>query len=425
MYTLFKEEKRYGLKDDEDNIIIPAEYEEIATVPNYFDLLFNTFQVIYRLRKNISSKEFIYFQPRDPESNAEGVFSPPVAAKVYYFYKNYSLLDYSGDIERLCVDGTIDEIVEPSETVDTNDFYGLVRCDHIVKKSGKYDLIDWDTEITENESGDLVGYELSLNSLPGYLGFSLHKEEGENSYLYSEDLIPSSSEFNIGLGWPSQFRNGYIGDYTSLKYKYISKFDICGLATVQDSVTNRKAYINRYFIQVTDWFDHEVGDFQLKWHSLFCNDLERYVIKDNRLIKLKLAGDFISDMLINTYKFFESYKLAKSFLNLPNRKVVPEKSVYFKIDRDLAIRTLVNEGKLVTEENIQNTYDEIGFVDKLKSHYDYFLDCTKYLEQKKEVDFEYIIDLHHQEFGVIPSYSYVHSDFGLIAEGEVDFFRGH
>ena len=108
MYKLFNEEKRYGLKDDDDNIIIPAEYEEIATVPNYFDLLFNTFQVIYRLRKNISSKEFIYFQPGDPEINAEGVFSPPVAAKVYYFYKHYSLLEYTGDIKRLYVDGTMD-----------------------------------------------------------------------------------------------------------------------------------------------------------------------------------------------------------------------------------------------------------------------------------------------------------------------------
>jgi hypothetical protein len=425
MYKLYKEEKRYGLKDPEDNIILSAEYEEIVVIPNYFDLLFNTFQPIYRLRKSIAQHEFIYFQPGHPERNAQGIYSELVTHKVYYFYKNYSLLDWDGnDIKRLCIDGTCDEISYADNTPDTINFYGLIRCDDIVKISGKYEPICWDDEITETDSDDLIGYQLDLNTLPGYLGFYLHKNQDGISFLYVNNLTPTSSEHSIGLGRPYPLGNSYIDDYSSLGYTYISEFDVNGLSLVQDPITNKKAYINRYFIRVTDWFDQEVGNYQLQWLGLRCHEDEKYVIKDNRLLKLKLSGDFIADILVNTQKFFESYTVAKHICELSNKSAIPEKSVYCKIDRKLAKRILGDEGFETSEENIQNVYKREDFIEELKLVYDYFFVCIKHLNAKEDVDWEYLIELHHEEFGVIPSYSYIHSDFGPVAEGQVDFFRG-
>jgi hypothetical protein len=412
-YIVFKSDNCFGLKDLEDNIVLPAEFDEIILVPNYFDLLFNTYQVVYRLRKSLHKMEFQYVQPRHPNTKEHPEFSQLTSHKVYYFYKNFSLLDFDGDIiKRLCINGSVDTIaISDNAGLVENNLYGLVRCNDIVNISGIIEPSYWYYETEMFNSEDLFLYELSLDSLPGYLGFDLCKDDGGEVYLHSHDLCPTSSEDSLKLGrW---INDASIQDYQSQYYSEISKFDSYGLALVYDAKINKKSYINRYFIQVSDWFDKVADLHDINFWGLEFALNERYVVKDGRLLKLKFSGNFIKDILLQPHKFFNNYDIAvRIFGNSIPKIPFPEVSLYTKFDREYAISILKSEELDITENNIWNVYNTEDFPEKIDLFFRYFFECSRRLKTQSEYDAEYLLALHHEEFGIIPSYSFVESDYG-------------
>ena len=66
-FTVFREGTLFGIIDSNNKVVIEPIYADIALVPNYFNLGFNDFQIIYRLRKSQNIDSYMYFAPSNLE----------------------------------------------------------------------------------------------------------------------------------------------------------------------------------------------------------------------------------------------------------------------------------------------------------------------------------------------------------------------
>jgi hypothetical protein len=430
-YEIFREGFLFGIKDANQKVIIDPIYADIIFVPNYFDLGFNTFQVVYRLKKSLDLEKYIYLQLSDDDNPENVTLSAETPYAVCYFYRDFSLVNEDDNyIHRLNLDGAVDKVEYPGQ-IDDDCILSLLRCTDIVRKASmEYgdagDILDIDKIISFDEGNKQYGWKLNITSLPGKLGFEKIYDH-DYVYLSAQDLSPSSAEFNLHLGLANPSLNSLSSDYISKLYKKITDFDKFGFALVQSEITNKWAFINRYFFVVSIWFDYYCDEPVLAdFYGLGIHENERLVINDFKLIKLKFNGDFISQILINPSVFIENTSVYNRLFENKKSRMDITNSAYWKIDRDYAKDIILednNNFNLLTEENYKNVYNSESIIDDIKTYFDYFIAAHLYWKKNNFEGIDKCIDDHHSEMGIIPSHSYIIEEYSYIDQDAIDQFK--
>ncbi len=430
-YEIFRVGVLFGIKDANQEVIIEPIYADIIFVPNYFDLGFNTFQVVYRLKKSLDQEKYIYLQLTDDDNSENVILSAETPYAVHYFYRDFSLINEDGNyIHRLNLDGSNDKVDYPDE-FDDNNILSLLRCSDIVRKADiEYgdagDILDLDKIISFDEGHKQYSWKLNIATLPGNLGF-VKNTDHDLVFLSAQDLSPSSSEFNLHLGLANPSLNALSSDYISKLYKKITDFDEYGFALVQSKISNKWAFINRYFFVVSIWFDYYCNEPILAhFYGLGIHENERLVIDDFKLIKLKFNGDFISQILINPSVFIENTSVYNRLFENKKSRMDVSNSVYWKIDRDCAKDIILednNNFNLLTEENYKNVYNSESIIDDIKTYFDYFIAAHLYWKKNNFEGIDKCIDDHHTEMGIIPSHSYIIEEYSYVDQGTIDHFK--
>jgi hypothetical protein len=126
-YEIFREGVLFGIKDANQEVIIEPIYADIIFVPNYFDLGFNTFQVVYRLKKSLDEEKYIYLQLSDDDNSENVILSAETPYAVHYFYRDFSLINEDDNyIHRLSLFGGDDKVEFPVDK-DDNNILSLLR----------------------------------------------------------------------------------------------------------------------------------------------------------------------------------------------------------------------------------------------------------------------------------------------------------
>jgi len=431
-YEIFREGVLFGFKDANQEVIIEPIYADIIFVPNYIDLGFNTFKVVYRLKKSLDEEKFIYLQLSDDDNSENVILSAETPYAVHYFYRDFSLINEDGNyIHRLNLNGSVDKVDYPDE-FDDNNILSLLRCSDIVRKADiEYgdagDILDLDKIISFDEGHKQYSWKLNIATLPGNLGFE-KINDNDLVLLSAQDLSPSSAEFNLNLGYDIKFSDtALLGNYISGYYKDITDFDIFGLALVKDPYRNKWAFMNRYFFIVSIWFDYYCNEPILAdFYGLGIHENERLVINESKLIKLKFNGDFITQILINPSVFIENTSVYNRLFENKKSRMDITNSVYWKIDRDFATGIILennNNLNLLTDENYNNVYNSESIIDDIKTYFDYFIAAHLYWKKNKFVGIDKCIDDHHTEMGIIPSHSYIIEEYSYVDQGTIDHFK--
>lgn len=433
-FIVFREGLLFGIIDSEKKVVVDPIYADIAIVPNYFDLGFNTFQTIYRLRKSLNNDNYIYFAPSNLESENEGFCSKELKHRVAYFYRDYSLIEEDGSrITRLHLDGILESINYPDD-MDNDNLLGLLRCDDLIRKAkwtltSAGDILELENLITIDEATEKFGFQIDIASLPGNLGFEkIINEEDNYKFFSASNLSPTSAEFNLNLGVVNrELSNSLLTDYTSLRFNQLTDFDEFGFALVQDPYTNKWAFINRYFFIVSPWFDYYCNEGVLAaFYGVSLMEDERLVIDNLKLIKIKFNGDFITQILINPSNYFDNNIVYNKLMNNEKTRKLVSNSVYWKFDKEIARRRILHNEpglNIISDDKYQLEYKSEDFMEHLNSYFGYFLAAHLYWKNKGFEGFFECIEEHHSEMGIIPNHAYVVEQYGYITDEDISYFR--
>ena len=166
-------------------------FQRTPYISEIFNLGFNTFQVVYRLKKSLDQEKYIYLQLSDDDNPENVILSAETPHAVHYFYRDFSLINDDDYIHRLNLDGSNDKVDYPDE-FDDNNIFSLLRCSVIVRKADiEYgdagDILDLDKIISFDEGHKQYSWKLNIATLPGNLGFE--KINDNDSYVkYEENL---------------------------------------------------------------------------------------------------------------------------------------------------------------------------------------------------------------------------------------------